>query len=149
MHPIKTINMPTNMSIRVTQTNNWITCGMHIPLTFQLVIKGLILLQTSFTLWSIPTNQPQHILLKNINSLHSVTYPSYFYHLFRHLPLHHDPNTTNSISSSRPPQIICSTFHPQHHCSLLPPSHLLLSTHINHPLSQFFSNFSPLSTQTT
>ena len=115
---------------------------MHIPLTFQLVIKRLFFLQTTSTLWSIPTNQPQHIILKN-NSHHSITYHSYFYHLLIQLPLRHHSHTTISISFSRPPQLISPSFHPQHPSTLPSPSHLLQTTHINHPLSHFFTNFSP------
>ena len=114
---------------------------MHIPLTFQLIVKRLFYLQTSSTLWSMPTNQTQHILLKNDNSHHSITYPSYFYHLFTQLLLHHDSHTTNSISSSRPPQLISPSCHP---CTLPSPSDLLQIICINHPLYQFITDFSPI-----
>ena len=43
---------------------------MHIPLTFQLIIKRLVFFQTSSTFWRIPTNQPQHILSKDNNNSH-------------------------------------------------------------------------------
>ena len=37
-------------------------------LTFQPIIKTLFSLQTSSTLWSMPTNQPQHTLFRNKKS---------------------------------------------------------------------------------
>ena len=114
---------------------------MHIPILFLLIIKILFFFKTSSTLRSIPTNQPQHILLKNNDCHHSITYPSYF---FTQLLLHHNSHTTNSISFSRPPQIISPSFHPQHPSTQPSPYHLLQTTHFNHPLSQFFTNFFPL-----
>ena len=48
-----------------------------------------------------------------------ITYPSYFYHLFTQLLLHHDSHTTNFISFSSP-----STSSPFHHHQL----HLLFLT---------------------
>ena len=104
---------------------------------------------SSSTLWSIPTNQPQHILFKNNNSHHSITYLSDFYHLYTQLLLHHNSHTTNTISFSTPPQLMFPSFHPCHPSTLPSPSHLLRTTHINHPLSQFFTNISPHSTHIT
>ena len=97
---------------------------MHIPLTFQHVIKRLFIFQTSFTLLSIPTNQPQYILFKNNNSRHSITYHSYFYHLFPQLLLQHSSHATNSISIYRPSQLISPSFHP----SILAPCPLHLTS---------------------
>ena len=122
---------------------------MHIPLTFQLIIKRLFFFQTFCTLWSIPQDQPQHILLKDQQKYHhSITYSSYFHHLFRQPLFHHNSYTTYSISFSRPPQLISHSIHIQHSCTLSSPSHLLQTTHINYPLSQFFKNIS-ISFQTT
>ena len=119
---------------------------MHIPLTFQLVIKRLFLFQTFSILRSIPTYKPQHILLKNNNSHHSITYPSYFYNRFTQL-FHHYSHTTNSISFFRPQLLISASFHPQHASTLSSLPHLLQTTH-NQPLSQLFTTFSSLSTVT-
>ena len=116
---------------------------MHISLTFQIIIKRLFFFQSSSSLWNIPINRPQHIILKNNNSHSSIAYPSYFYHLLTQLLLHHNSHTTNSISFSRQPQFISPSFHPQHPSTLPSPSHLLQTTHINQPLSQFLTNFSP------
>ena len=75
--------------------------------------KRLFFFQTSSTLRNIPTNQPQHILFKNNNnSHHSITYPSYLYHPYTQLLLHHNSHTSDSFS--RPPQPIPPSFHPQH-----------------------------------
>ena len=116
---------------------------MHIPLTFQLIIKWPFFFQTSSILRSIPTNKPHYVLFKNYNSHQSITYPSYFYHLFTQLLLHHNSHVTNSISFFTPPQLISLSINPQHPCSLSSPPHLLRTTHINHQLSLFFTNFSP------
>ena len=110
----------------------------------QLITKRLPFFQTSSTLRNIPTNHPQHILFKN-NSHHSFTYTSHFYHLFTLLLPHHNSRTTNSISFSRLPQPISPSFHPKHPSTLPTPPHLLQTTHINHPRSQFLTNFSPSS----
>ena len=40
MSPSKPICMPTHVSIEVTQGHNYIICTMHIPLTFQLIMKN-------------------------------------------------------------------------------------------------------------
>ena len=113
MNSIEPISRPNNMSIIVAQAYCEIIYTMHIQLTFQLVITRLFSFKTYSTLRSIPTNQLQHILFKNYNnSHHCITYHSYFYHLFTHLLLHHNSNTTNSISFSRPPQLISPSFHP-------------------------------------
>ena len=45
-------------------------------------------------------------------------------------------------------QPISPSLHPQHHRAPFSPSHLLQITHVNHPLTQFFTNFS-FSTHTT
>ena len=116
---------------------------MHIPLTFQFIINFSH--QTSSTLQSIHTNQPQHNFFHNNNSHHSITHPSYFYHLFTQLLFHHYSHTINSISFSSPPQHTSPSFHPQHPSTLSSPSHLLQTTHINHPLYQLFTNLSSIS----
>ena len=121
---------------------------MHISLTFQLIIERLFFFQTSSSFRSIHTNQPQHIPFKNYNCHHSTTYISYFHHLFTHLLLHRNSHNTKSISFSRPTQPI-SPLHPQHPSVLSSPSHLLQTTHINHPLSQFLTNFYSPYSQTT
>ena len=114
--------------------------------TFQLAIKRLFFFQTSSTLWSIPTNQPQHILLKNdYKSHHSNTYHSYFYHLFTKLLLHHNSDTTNSISFSKPLQLISPSLHPKHPSTLSSQSNLLQTMHINHHLYLFFTKVSTFS----
>ena len=123
---------------------------MHIPLTFQLFIKRQLFFQTSSTLRIIPTNHPQRTPFKNNNSYHSITYPPYFNLLFTQLLFHHKSHITNSIPF------------PDHHNLDLPfipniqaPCPLNLTsckqhtTHNNHTISQFFTNFYPLSTQTT
>ena len=108
-------------------------------ITFRLIIKRLFFFQTYSTLWSIPTNQPQHILFKNYNnSHHSITYTSYFHQLLTQLLHYHIIHTTNSISFSRSQQFISRSFHPQNPSTLSSPSHLLQTTHFNHHPSQFF-----------
>ena len=126
------------------KNNHYYYYYYNIPLTFQLDMKRLLFLQTSCTLWGVPTNQPLHILFKNNKRHHSFTYPSYLYHF-----LHHNSSTTNSTYFSRPPRWISSSFNPHHPSTLPSPSHLLPTTHINHPLSQFFTNISHHSTKTT
>ena len=112
------------------------------PFTFQLIIKTLFFLQSSSTLWSMPTNQPHHTLFRN-NKSHHYRMPFLLLPPFALLLLHRNSHTTNSISFSRPPQLISPFFHPQHPSALFSPSHLLHATPINLPLSQFFTNFSP------
>ena len=121
---------------------------MHIPLTFQL-IKRLPFLQTSSTLWSIPTNQPHDILFKKQHSCqHTITQPSHFHYLLTQLIIHHNFHTINSISFFRPRQLASPSIHCQHPRTLSSLSHLLQITNFNHPPSQLLINFS-LSTQTT
>ena len=48
--------------------------GSAYPLTFQLIIKRQFFFKATSTMRSIPTNQPQHILFKNNNSHHSITF---------------------------------------------------------------------------
>ena len=84
------------------------------------MIKRLFFFQTSSTLWSIPTIQTQDILLKNYNNCHhSITNPSYFYHLFTQLLLCHSSLTTNSTFFFRPPQLIPPSFNPKHPSTLV------------------------------
>ena len=91
---------------------------MHIPLTFQLIIEKLFLFQSSSTLQSMSTNLPQHILFKNQHNLHdTMPHHSYFLHLTQ--LLHHISNTTNSISFSKPQQLIFLSLY-SHHCRILP-----------------------------
>ena len=79
---------------------------------------------------------------------HSTTYPFCFYLIFTQLLLHHNSHTTNSIFFYGKPQLISSYLYLQHPSHLSSPSHLLQTTHINHSLSQFFTDVF-LSTQTT
>ena len=52
--------------------------------------KRLFFFQTSSTLWSTPTNKPQHILFKNQHNPHyCITYHSYYHRLLTQLFLHH------------------------------------------------------------
>ena len=107
---------------------------MYILITFQLTIKN----KTFSNLWSIPTNQPQHILIITYNSSHHfITYFSYFNNLFTQL-LHHISYNTNSISFSRPPRLISHSFHPQHPITLSSPAN---NTHQSSSFS-VFTNFS-------
>ena len=78
----------------------------------------------------------------------AITHPSYFHHLTQLLH-HHNSHITRSISFYRPPQLSSPSLHPQHPSTLSSSSHLLQATHINHPLSQFFTHFSSLSSHTT
>ena len=119
---------------------------MHIPLTFQLIIKRAFSLQTSSPLWSIPTNQ--HTLFKNQqNCHHSTIHLSYFHSLLTQL-LHHISHTNIFISLFTPPQLTSPSIHPQHLITPPSPSNLPQATHITNPISQLFTNFYP-STRTT
>ena len=80
-----------------------------------------------------PLQKPAQLL-----SLHHLP----FHHLFTQLQ--HNSHTTNS-SFSKPPQLISTSIYPQYPSTLSSPSHLQ-TTNIKHPLSQFFTNFSSLST---
>ena len=82
---------------------------MHIPRIFPLVTKGPFSFQTRSNLQSIPsTSSSQH------NSHHSITYSSYFQHIHIQFLPHHNSHINNSISLSRPPQLISPFFHPTH-----------------------------------
>ena len=78
-------------------------------------------------------------LQKRNNSHHSITYHSYFYHLFTLLLLHHSSHTT--ISFSRRPQLISLTFIP----SILTPCplHLTCNQHMSIILFLSFSQTYP------
>ena len=111
---------------------------MHTPLTFQLIIKDCFsskLLQICGACLRFNLNTSSSKTTATI-----ITYPSYFYHLYTQLLLHHNFHTTISISFSRPPQLISPSFHPQH---LVLVSHLPRTTHINHDQSPS-SSFSVL-----
>ena len=121
---------------------------MHIPLTFQPVIKRL----SNFFHFAEHTHKSAsvHPLLKptQLPSLYHLPFLLPPQHSSQHL-LHQICHTTNSISFSRTSQFISPYLH-HHHPSTLPsPSHLRQTSRINHPLSQLFINFSSLSTQTT
>ena len=133
------MNMSTYVSINVIQAYNEIICIMYIPLTFQLIIKRFLFFQASCILLNIPTNQPHHILFKNHhNCLHSITHPFYFHHHSSSFTITPLPPTQYNLLD-------------QHNLYPLPSisSHLLQTTHIIHPLSQFFTNFPSLPTHTT
>ena len=151
MHPIKTINMPTFMSIEVIQAHNYTSplCISHSPFnssskdhfSSKLIPHCGAYPQISLSSSSSKTNTT--IITLSL-TLHTSTTPSFIQHL-----LHHNSHTINSISFSRPPQLTSPSLHSQHPSTLSSPSHFLQAAHINHPLSQFLTNFSPHSTQTT
>ena len=145
MHPVEAINMPTNVSINVTQAHN------HLHITNDLQNPSHITACHesdcfSSKLLSLCGACPQisfSISSSKATRVITITYPSYFYHLFSQLPLHHDFHTTNYISFSRPIQLTSPSLHLQHRSTLPSPSKFMQAAHINHPLSQFFTNISP------
>ena len=108
---------------------------MHIQLTFQLVTKRLFFIQ--FAEHSHKSTTAYPLQKQQQSSLYHLPFLLF-------TQLHHNSHTTNSISFYRSPQHISPSFHPQHPSTLSSPSHLLQTTHINHPLSLFFTNVSPL-----
>ena len=86
------LNMPTNMSIKVTQAHTSIIYSMLTPA----IIKRLSIRQTSSTLQSITTNQPICLSTSSPQTnTTAITYPTYFHHPLTHLLLHGNLHTTN------------------------------------------------------
>ena len=128
MNPIESINMPTNESIKD---------ATHISAHH----KKTVFFQNFFHIEEHTHKSTSEHPLQKTTTVITITYHSNVHHLFTQLLLYHNSHTTNSISFSRPPQQISPSFNHQHPSTLPAPSHLLQTTHINHPLYQLLLPF--------
>ena len=97
------INIPTQSSINVTQAHNSITYPVHIPLVIErLFFFSFLALCGAYPQLYLSTSSSKN----QHNCHHSITPISYLHHILTQLLLHHSSCTTNSISFSRPPQLI-------------------------------------------
>ena len=102
---------------------------MHVPLTFQFITKRLFLPDFFHFVDHAHKSPSAHPLQRpqQLSSLYHL--PFLFVPHFTQLLLHHNSHTINCIFS-RPPQLICTSIHPQHTSTLSYPSHLQQTTYI-------------------